>query len=59
MPAPPGAKESQNEFLSRCISYLIKHEGKTSKQAAGQCYGMWRQRHKVAAKAKKTSKTTH
>jgi len=53
MPAPPHKGEHQEEFISRCISYLVKHENKTSKQAAGQCYGMWRQRHKTAAEARK------
>lgn len=59
MPAPPAKGESQNVFISRCISYLVRHEQKSSKQAAGQCYGMWRQRHKAAAKAKKTVKAVH
>jgi len=39
--------ESQKEFVSRCIPYLI-HEGKHPntpkgrKAAAGECYGIWR-----------------
>ena len=36
----PGPTESKDEFISRCISYVID-EGKTPEQAAGQCYGMW------------------
>jgi len=36
----PGPSESKDEFISRCISYVIK-EGKTPEQAAGQCYGQW------------------
>lgn len=36
----PQADEEKSEFISRCISYVIK-EGKTPEQAAGQCYGMW------------------
>jgi hypothetical protein len=36
----PGPTEDKDEFISRCIAYVIK-EGKTPEQAAGQCYGMW------------------
>jgi hypothetical protein len=36
----PSASETKDEFISRCIPYVIK-EGKTPEQAAGQCYGMW------------------
>lgn len=36
----PGPTENKDEFISRCIAYVIK-EGKTPEQAAGQCYGMW------------------
>lgn len=44
MPTPPQEGESSKAFISRCISYLIKNEGKTKDQAAGQCYGMLRQK---------------
>jgi len=56
MPSPPRKDESHNAFISRCMSYLIKNEKKTSDQAAGQCYGMWRQQHKIAEKAGKARK---
>jgi len=36
----PKPEEDKNDFISRCISYVID-EGKTPEQAAGQCYGMW------------------
>jgi hypothetical protein len=39
----PGSTESKDEFIGRCISYVI-NEGKTQDQAAGQCYGMWENR---------------
>lgn len=39
----PGASETKDEFIGRCIPYVI-NEGKTPEQAAGQCYGMWENR---------------
>lgn len=36
----PSIGESKDEFISRCIAYVVK-EGKTQDEAAGQCYGMW------------------
>lgn len=39
----PSASETKDEFISRCIPFVIK-EGKTPEQAAGQCYGMWENR---------------
>jgi len=44
MPTPPRKGESSKDYISRCIRYLIKNEGKTPKQAAGQCYGQLRQK---------------
>lgn len=38
----PTAGESESEFISRCVPYLMD-EGKTQDQALGACYGMWRQ----------------
>jgi len=59
MPIPkyPKKGESNQEYISRCVSYLIKHEGKTQKQALGQCFGMLRQKRgeKAAPKKRKTS----
>jgi len=45
MPTPK-PKETQQEFISRCISYVIKEEGLDKDQAAGKCYGIWRQHKK-------------
>jgi len=36
----PRPGESEDDFISRCIPYLI-NEGKTQDQAAGACYGMY------------------
>ena len=33
---------SKNEWMSKCIPIVMK-EGKTQKQAAGQCFGMYKQ----------------
>jgi len=41
--------ESYKEWMSRCIPYVIK-EGKTSAQAKGQCYGMWKNRNRKPKK---------
>lgn len=38
----PQKNEKQNEYISRCVAVVMK-EGKTQKQALGQCYGMWQQ----------------
>jgi len=56
MPSPPRQGESQSAFIGRCISYLIKREGKTRDQAAGQCYGMWRSKDSRKRKAVKQKK---
>jgi hypothetical protein len=36
--------ESEQEFVSRCISTLIKDEGKEQKQAIAICFSMYRRR---------------
>jgi hypothetical protein len=46
----PKPNESQKAYVSRCIAHLVKNEGKTQKQAAGQCYGMYDQMKKKARK---------
>lgn len=38
----PNAGETRDDFISRCVSYVMK-EGKTQDEALGQCYGMWEQ----------------
>lgn len=37
----PGKRETQDEFLARCIPQLIK-EGKDQQQAVAICYSMWK-----------------
>ncbi len=39
----PGPTESQDEFIPRCIEYMI-NEGKDNEQAAAICYSMWENR---------------
>ena len=39
----PGAKESEDEFISRCIPYMIG-EGMEQEQAAAVCYSKWESR---------------
>ena len=43
----PNAGESEKDFVSRCIPYIIK-EGTTKdpSQAAAICHGIWRKKHK-------------
>lgn len=43
----PGAKESEDEFISRCIPYMIG-EGMEQEQAAAVCYSKWQSREKMA-----------
>ena len=39
MPIPqPRENESENEFISRCISKLVGEEGKDQDQATAICY---------------------
>ncbi|MEK6883703.1 MAG: hypothetical protein AABY22_29010 [Nanoarchaeota archaeon] len=40
--------ESEKSYISRCVSYLVKEEGKSQQAALGQCYGMYRQAKKKA-----------
>ncbi len=39
----PGAKESEEEFISRCIPYMVG-EGMDQDQAAAVCYSKWESR---------------
>ena len=43
----PGPTESQDEFISRCIEYIVG-EGKDNEQAAAICYSMWENRNMSA-----------
>jgi hypothetical protein len=36
----PGEKETEDEFISRCIRYVV-NEGKDQEQAAAICYSKW------------------
>jgi len=38
----PKPGQSKDDYLSVCIPYVIK-EGATQEQAAGKCYGIWKQ----------------
>jgi hypothetical protein len=40
----PSSGESQDEFISRCMSVLIGDEGKPEDQAAAICYSMWEEK---------------
>ncbi|MFH1781852.1 MAG: hypothetical protein ABH835_04545 [Patescibacteria group bacterium] len=40
-------KKGQGAFISRCVVVVMK-EGKTQKQALGQCFGMYKQAKKKA-----------
>jgi hypothetical protein len=37
----PKPNETEQEFVNRCIPYMMK-EGKTQEEAAGACYGIYR-----------------
>lgn len=41
----PGEKEE--DYVSRCIAQLVGEEGLTQEQAAGKCYGMFREHSKT------------
>lgn len=44
MPSPPRKGESKDAFISRCIRYIVKNEGKSEKKASAICYSMWRRK---------------
>jgi len=39
----PKAGESKQEYISRCIPYMIKNEGKEKDQAVAMCYAFWKE----------------
>ena len=39
----PKPGQSKDDYLAECIPYVIK-EGATQEQAAGKCYGIWKQK---------------
>jgi len=40
MPKPKEG-ESKKQYIPRCVSYLVKKEGKKQKQALAICFAMW------------------
>lgn len=58
MPSPLKKDESKQEFLSRCISYIIKREGKSQAQSVAICNSMYKQallKRRAASHAKRKS----
>lgn len=49
MPKPPQKNESKDDYIKRCVPYLIKNEGKKPDQARAQCESMWKQDKKKGA----------
>jgi hypothetical protein len=43
MPTPPRASESKDEYIQRCISYLVRTEGKSQAQATAICLSLYKQ----------------
>jgi hypothetical protein len=41
MSPEPRKGEEEQAFISRCIR-IVRREGKPAKEAAGKCYGIWR-----------------
>ena len=41
--AKPAIKpnESEDDYVARCIPWVVSNEGLTGKQAAGKCHGMY------------------
>jgi len=35
--------EKKSDYIGRAISYIMKKEGLSQKQAVGKAYGLWRQ----------------
>lgn len=36
----PRPNEDKKNYIRRCMAHVVK-EGKSQRQAAGQCYGIW------------------
>jgi len=41
MPIPKPKGESKNDYISKCVSSLMKKEGKEQKQALAICFNTW------------------
>jgi hypothetical protein len=39
----PNAGESKEAYISRCIPYMIKEEGKEQDQAVAMCHAFWKE----------------
>jgi hypothetical protein len=39
----PERGETKEEYISRCIPYMIKNEGKKQDQAVAMCHAFWKQ----------------
>jgi hypothetical protein len=37
----PLPNETKEEYIPRCIEYIVKNEGAEQKAAVGKCYGLW------------------
>jgi len=37
----PQKSETRDEFLSRCVEYIVEKEGKESDQAYAMCVSIW------------------
>lgn len=37
----PQKNEKKSDYISRCVSEVMKEGGHTKEQALGKCYGMW------------------
>ena len=47
----PNKNETQKEFVSRCIPYVMKEDtSRDSKQAAAICYSIWRESKKKSSR---------
>jgi len=42
----PGKYKNKQKFISDCIPMVLQEGGKNQEQAAGKCYGMWKNRKK-------------
>ena len=45
----PKPNESKKDYISRCIAYVVKNEGKKQDQAYNICQGLWDKHHKRSA----------
>ena len=39
----PNPNEEKSAFIARCVSHMVRKEGKSQDQALGACYGIWSQ----------------